>query len=174
MSITCLRRSTVLRPVQRRVDLAARRLPRGAPERTTGEAPTRAPTAQSSIGEPMLCFVHRDSAALRSGGLALAGCGSRDADSFGCRGVRAAILGPGGKDGNMSPINSGPPRTVHVSGRRPTRPELVRELRDVAVAVPLAATALLLRRWHSRWGATAEEVAMPMPGDDLVADCQVA
>ena len=64
--------------------------------------------------------------------------------------------------------------TAHVGGRRPTPSDLVRELRDVAVAAPLAVTAPLLRRWHSRWGATAAEVSMPMPGDDLVPGCQVA
>jgi hypothetical protein len=73
----------------------------------------------------------------------------------------------------MSPTNSRPAQTVHVSGPRPTPSQLVRELRDVAVAAPLAVTAPLLRRWHSRWGATAEEVSMSMPGDDLVPGCQV-
>jgi hypothetical protein len=67
-----------------------------------------------------------------------------------------------------------PAQTVHAGGRRPTPSQLVRELRDVAVAVPLAVTAPLLRRRHRRWGATAEEVSMPMPGDDLVPGCQVA
>ncbi len=74
----------------------------------------------------------------------------------------------------MPPTASEPTQTAHVSGRRPTPSELARELRDVAVAVPLAVTAPLLRRWHSRWGATAEEVSMQMPGDDLVPGCQVA
>jgi hypothetical protein len=73
----------------------------------------------------------------------------------------------------MSPTNSTPAQTVRVSGRRPTRPEFVRELRDVALAIPLAVTAPLLRPWHSRWGATAEEVSGSMPGDDLVPGCQV-
>jgi hypothetical protein len=46
-------------------------------------------------------------------------------------------------------------------------------LRDVAVAVPLALAAPLIRRWHGRWGATDDEVGMPMPGDELVPGCQV-
>jgi hypothetical protein len=40
------------------------------------------------------------------------------------------------------------------------------------VALPLFATAPLLRRRHQRWGATAAEVAAAMPGDGLVAGCQ--
>ena len=74
----------------------------------------------------------------------------------------------------MSPPSSRPAQTVHVRGARPTRAQLVLELRDAAVAAPLAVTAPLLRRWHGRWGATAEEVLMSMPGDDLVPGCQVA
>jgi hypothetical protein len=45
-------------------------------------------------------------------------------------------------------------RVVHVGGPRPTPGQLVRQVRDVAVAVPLFATAPLLRHWHRRWGAT--------------------
>jgi hypothetical protein len=48
----------------------------------------------------------------------------------------------------------------------------VRELLDVAAAVPLFATAPVLRRWHRRWGATPAEVERPMPGDELVPGCQ--
>jgi hypothetical protein len=65
-------------------------------------------------------------------------------------------------------------QTAHVGGRRPTPSQLAREFGDVAVAVPLAVSAPLLRRWHSRWGANADEVSMSMPGDDLVPGCQVA
>jgi hypothetical protein len=64
-------------------------------------------------------------------------------------------------------------QTVHASAHRPTRPQLVNELRDVAIAAALAATAPLLRRWHSHWGATSEEASMPMPGDGLVRGCEV-
>ena len=44
----------------------------------------------------------------------------------------------------MSPTNSQPAQTVHVSGERPAPAQLMRELRDVAVAAPLAVTAPLL------------------------------
>ena len=73
----------------------------------------------------------------------------------------------------MAPAKGPTAHTVRVSGQRPTPSQLARELRDVAVAAPLALTAPLLRPWHSRWGATAEEIAMPMPGDGLVPGCQV-
>jgi hypothetical protein len=37
-------------------------------------------------------------------------------------------------------------------------------------AAALATYALLIRPWHLRWGATDEEVNMPLPGDELVAN----
>lgn len=55
---------------------------------------------------------------------------------------------------------------------RPSRRQLLHELADVAVDLPRFATAPLRRRWHQRWGATDDEVAAPMPGDDLVPDAQ--
>lgn len=61
---------------------------------------------------------------------------------------------------------------VEVSGPRPTFTQLVRELRDVVVAVPLFATAPIMRTWHRRWGATGAEVAAAMPGDELVPGSQ--
>jgi hypothetical protein len=39
---------------------------------------------------------------------------------------------------------------------------------DVVVGSPRFATAPLVRRWHLRWGATDEEVAASMPGDEIV------
>lgn len=74
----------------------------------------------------------------------------------------------------MSTASSNPTDdvVVHVSGPRPSPSQLAREFRDVAVAVPLFATAPLLRHWHRRWGATDAEVAAAMPGDDLVPGCQ--
>lgn len=39
---------------------------------------------------------------------------------------------------------------------------------DVAGALPIFMSSPLYRRWHLRWGATDEEVAQPMPGDQLV------
>jgi hypothetical protein len=65
-----------------------------------------------------------------------------------------------------------PATTVHVGGSRPTARQLAREIVDVAVALPLFAIAPLVRPWHLRWGATREEVAGPMPGDELVPGCQ--
>jgi hypothetical protein len=62
--------------------------------------------------------------------------------------------------------------TVDVRGPRPSPRELAREIADVALSLPLFATAPLLRRWHRRWGATDEEVAAAMPGDELVPGCQ--
>ena len=62
---------------------------------------------------------------------------------------------------------------VHVGGPRPTPRQLAREVRDVALALPLFATAPLLRHWHRRWGATDAEVAAAMPGDELVPGSQI-
>jgi hypothetical protein len=38
----------------------------------------------------------------------------------------------------------------------------------VLADLPRFATAPLCRRWHRRWGATDDEVAAPMPGDDVI------
>jgi hypothetical protein len=38
--------------------------------------------------------------------------------------------------------------------------------------LPIFLTAPLYRGWHLRWGATDEEVASPMPGDQLCPDAQ--
>jgi hypothetical protein len=65
------------------------------------------------------------------------------------------------------------PARVHAGGPRPTVRQFTRELRDVAVAVPLAVSAPLVRHWHTRWGATDDEVAAQMPGDSLIPGCQV-
>ncbi len=53
---------------------------------------------------------------------------------------------------------------------RPTIRELRHELAAVAADVPRFATAPLYRHWHQRWGATDDELAAAMPGDDLVQD----
>ena len=55
-------------------------------------------------------------------------------------------------------------------GRCATRHQLVHEVRTVLEDLPLFVTSPLLRRWHQRWGATAEELAAPMPGDDLIRE----
>ena len=39
-----------------------------------------------------------------------------------------------------------------------------------AIAVAAAAAVLLARRWQLRWGATAQELAGPLPGDELIAE----
>jgi hypothetical protein len=74
----------------------------------------------------------------------------------------------------MSTVSSheSEPRVVHVGGPRPTLGQLAREVHDVAAALPLFATAPLLRHWHRRWGAVDAEVAATMPGDELVPGCQ--
>lgn len=75
----------------------------------------------------------------------------------------------------MSAISTsqGEERVVPVSGPGPTPYQFVREVRDVAVAVPLFATAPLVRHWHRRWGATDAEVAAAMPGDELVPGSKI-
>jgi hypothetical protein len=46
-----------------------------------------------------------------------------------------------------------------------------------AAALTLAGGCLALlvatRRWHQHWGATDEEIARPLPGDDLIASCKL-
>jgi hypothetical protein len=49
----------------------------------------------------------------------------------------------------------------------PTAADLAREIRDVAADLPRFLTAPLLRPWHRRWGASRNEVAATMPGDEL-------
>jgi hypothetical protein len=44
----------------------------------------------------------------------------------------------------------------------------LRQATGAVAALPLFLTAPLFRSWHLRWGATPEEAAGPMPGDDLV------
>ena len=43
---------------------------------------------------------------------------------------------------------------------------------DALTAIPLFVTAPLVRPWHLRWGATADEVRGAMPGDDVVPRAQ--
>jgi hypothetical protein len=46
-----------------------------------------------------------------------------------------------------------------------------------AAAIVLAGGSLAVlaatRRWHQHWGATDEEIARPLPGDDLIADSKL-
>jgi hypothetical protein len=55
-------------------------------------------------------------------------------------------------------------------GAPPTARSVLRNSGEVVRALPLFATSPFLRRWHLRWGATDEEFAAPMPGDELVPD----
>jgi hypothetical protein len=50
---------------------------------------------------------------------------------------------------------------LHVTAKR----SIPRGLVDALGGLPLFITAPLFRRWHLRWGATADEVHAPMPGD---------
>lgn len=43
---------------------------------------------------------------------------------------------------------------------------------DAMTAIPWFVTAPLVRPWHLRWGATADEVHGAMPGDDVVRRAQ--
>ena len=38
----------------------------------------------------------------------------------------------------------------------------------VMVSITLLAYVFFLRPWHMRWGATAAEIAMPLPGDAYI------
>ena len=49
---------------------------------------------------------------------------------------------------------------------------LLRQLADVISDVPLFLVTPLLRPWHRTWGATPQEVAAAMPGDDLLPRAQ--
>jgi len=40
----------------------------------------------------------------------------------------------------------------------------------ISSVAALSAYAFLIRPWHLRWGATDEEVNMPLPGDEFVGD----
>ncbi len=43
---------------------------------------------------------------------------------------------------------------------------------DAMTAIPWFWTAPLVRSWHLRWGATADEVRSAMPGDDVIPRAQ--
>ena len=38
----------------------------------------------------------------------------------------------------------------------------------IGAVAGVAAYTLVVRKWHNRWGATDEEIAMELPGDDIV------
>lgn len=56
----------------------------------------------------------------------------------------------------------------------PTSPSTRRlaALADLVQGIPLFLATPFVRPWHLRWGATAEEVRGPMPGDELVHGAQ--
>jgi hypothetical protein len=54
--------------------------------------------------------------------------------------------------------------TVAYTPARPTARDLVRQVGSVLADLPRFAIAPVIRPWHLRWGATAAEVAAPMPG----------
>jgi len=62
--------------------------------------------------------------------------------------------------------------TLFILTGRIMRPKkrTARLLRPLAVlgAILPWAYALVVRPWHLRWGATEEEIANPLPGDELV------
>jgi hypothetical protein len=49
---------------------------------------------------------------------------------------------------------------------------LPRQILEVVLAAPLFLVTPLLRRWHLRWGARAEELAAAMPGDEQLPRAQ--
>jgi hypothetical protein len=51
-------------------------------------------------------------------------------------------------------------------------PRLLRETLETIAAVPLFAVTPLLRPWHTRWGASREELRSAMPGDELLPKAQ--
>lgn len=55
---------------------------------------------------------------------------------------------------------------------RPTRAQLVAEIGDVVHDLPAFATAPLFRRRHLRWGATLDELAARLPGDEFLPHAQ--
>jgi hypothetical protein len=61
-------------------------------------------------------------------------------------------------------------QTRHVPTARPTtETALLHEVATVVADIPRFLTAPFLRRWHLRWGATPDEAAAQMPGDELLA-----
>jgi hypothetical protein len=48
-------------------------------------------------------------------------------------------------------------------------PSIIEEISGVPFILMCLAFSPLLRPWYSRWGATSAEVAMALPGDDLIA-----
>jgi hypothetical protein len=51
-------------------------------------------------------------------------------------------------------------------------PRGLRRVRDTVAALGLMAVSPLIRPWHLQWGATAAEVRVRMPGDDILTAAQ--
>jgi hypothetical protein len=45
-------------------------------------------------------------------------------------------------------------------------------LLDTVAAIPIWVASPLIRPWHMQWGATKQEIALPMPGDEVVPRAQ--
>ena len=65
-------------------------------------------------------------------------------------------------------------QTARMNHRAPatTAADLGRQVVDVIGDLPRFLVTPLLRHWHRTWGATADEVAATMPGDDLLPRAQ--
>jgi uncharacterized protein YndB with AHSA1/START domain len=50
--------------------------------------------------------------------------------------------------------------------------EVIDQIGDVLHDLPAFLTAPLYRRWHLNWGASPNEIAEALPGDDLLPDAQ--
>jgi hypothetical protein len=61
---------------------------------------------------------------------------------------------------------------VHAWGQGPTFAQLMREIFDVILVLPLFVVTPLLRPWHRRWGTTDTEAVASMPGDNIITGCQ--
>jgi hypothetical protein len=55
---------------------------------------------------------------------------------------------------------------------KPTSVEVLRELGSVMADLPRFLTAPLYRHWHLRWGATTQDLAATLPGDELLPHAQ--
>jgi hypothetical protein len=74
--------------------------------------------------------------------------------------------------GHRSAFMSSGPHLHSETGPATTSAGLLRQLADVISDVPLFLVTPLLRPWHRTWGATPQEVAAAMPGDDLLPRAQ--
>ncbi|MCU1503393.1 MAG: hypothetical protein JWM12_2747, partial [Ilumatobacteraceae bacterium] len=52
------------------------------------------------------------------------------------------------------------------------RREVLSQLRDLLFDLPVLLTSPMFRRWHLRWGATADELAGDMAGDAVLSSAR--